>query len=74
MRARIVMNVQLVIVFEAAEVGEAGGVVEQNAQSEPCGARVAFEVGVAVEVAERFSEVLLDRLVEIQSRRAGRGA
>jgi hypothetical protein len=41
-------------------------VVKQNTQREPRGARVACEVGVAADIAERLSEVLLDRLVEIE--------
>lgn len=62
MCARVVVNMQLVVVFEAAEVGEAGGVVKQNTQREPSGARIACEVGVAVEIAELPSEVLPDGL------------
>ena len=67
MRAGVVVNMQLVVVFEAAEVGEAGGVVEQNTQCELRSARVACKVGVMVEVAKRLSEVLLDGLVKIES-------
>lgn len=49
-----------------AEVGEATCMVEQEAQREFGGARIAFEVGVRSEVPRRFAEVLLDRLVEVK--------
>ena len=54
------------IVLQTAEVGKAGGVIEQSAQCEFGGARLAFEVDVRGEVADGLADVLLDRLVEIE--------
>jgi hypothetical protein len=48
---------QLVIVLETPVVRKAGGVIEQNAQGELRGARVAFEVRVGGEIAEGLAEV-----------------
>src|SRR5215469_8708087 len=60
------MDAQLAVSLEASEVGEAACMVDQDAQREFSGARIAFEVGVRSKVAQRFAEVLLDRLVEVK--------
>src|SRR5690242_12707686 len=58
------MYVQLVVALKSTVVRKAARMVEQDAQRELGGARIAFEVSVRGKVAERLAKVLLDRLVE----------
>ena len=53
MRAWVVTEMQLMIILESTEIGETGGVVEQDAQGELARSRVAFEVRVRSKFALR---------------------
>ena len=73
MRAWIGMDVEPVLLPHPGEIGEAGRVVEQNAQGERGGVRIAFEVSVRGELAEGLAGILSIGSSD-SARRAGRGA
>ena len=65
-RAGFEMDVKLAILLEGAPIGKAGGVAEEDAQSELLPAGIALEVGVAGVLGEWLGKVLGDGLVEIE--------